>query len=105
MNNLSFKFVVMVVILGAAFLALSPFTPDSTADDYYVIVTIYIEECWDDSRVPDSIAVLCSSTTTGITTSLMPANHAGNHGPSGVLVKLEIDKKSTFSCYVGCSSS
>ncbi len=105
MNNLSFKIVVTGLILGAAFLALSPFTPDSTADAY-LLVTVYIEECWDDSRVPDSLAVLCSSTITGFTISLMPANHdAGIHDSSRVVVNSEIDKKSTFSCYVGCSSS
>lgn len=105
MNNLSFKVVVTGLILGAAFLALSPFTPDSTADTY-VLVTTYIEECWDDSRVPDSLAVLCSSTMTGFTISLMSANHdPGIHDSSRVVVKTVINKKSTFSCYVGCSSS
>ena len=99
MENLNFKTLLVVFILAIGILVVSPFTPDSTADSYYLYVKLTPVKCYDNSG---SIDTLCYSyTETSWWTD--PPNHGNQHSPNGYYTLAGNPKNYyTDSCYTGC---
>ena len=108
MNSLSFKVVVMVLILAAAFVGTQSFIVDSIADVYVVIADITPIECVDTSV---SIDVICYSALE-VLISTVPYHNlddpdAPHKHPAQGLVIREHDTRTmeTDGCYIGCTTS
>ena len=105
MKSLSLKTVVVGFIVAIGFLTASPFTLDLTADPYTIDLDITVEECWDTSTDAGSIPTLCSSDVIDATVTMVPSDHIGSHYPDTIDLDITSKKKTTSSCYIGCSSS
>ena len=99
---LSFKTVVVVFLVAIGILTVSPFTPDSTADSYYLYVKLTPVKCWDTST---SIKTLCYKTTE-VDWWTNPSYHSYDHPASGYYTLAgSLKNYYTDSCYTGCNDS